>query len=326
MKNFNSKFKIVLFSFILLHFAFCLLPLNKVYAGDFALGVYPPIIQIQANAPSVITKEVTIVNASTNPQDITIQLRLFTQSQNDNGQVSYTPSANLPYPDSSLFQKVQLLDGSAPVGGITLAPRQKKTLTLRIALPAGEQPADYYFSVVFLTNNLLSEKTSGSQIHAGIAVNVLLSVGPKTPTTGYLNEFSVPWFVQTGPVPFTISINNTSDHFIAPTGQILIHNMFGQLIGKVDLLPVNILQHSSRYIPTKGQENTNHPIALWNEKVLFGLYKAQLNVSLSRQGPLFTRTVYFFAMPIAYLIGFFLAIALLVLIIARIRMRTRENA
>ncbi len=291
-------------------------------AVDFSLGVYPPIIQIQADAPSVITKDLTLVNASDSQMSVALQLRMFTQTTDNNGQVSY--STNQPYPDRALFQKVQLLDNGNPIGGITLAPKQKKTLTLRIALPQGEQPADYYFSLLFLSNAPVASTTNGSQINAGIAANVLLSIGPKGPTTGFLNEFSAPHLVQTGPIPFTVSVNNTSDHYITPTGQIIIHNMFGQLIGKVALLPVNILQHSSRYIPSKGEEHAAHPVVLWNEKVLFGLYQARLSIALSREGPLFTKTIYFFAMPISYLIGFIVTIFLVVIIILRVREKMHE--
>lgn len=292
-------------------------------ATDFSLGVYPPIMQIQADAPSVVTKDLTLVNASDSQLSVTLQLRMFAQTADNNGQVAYT--TNQPYPDKALFQKVQLLDNGNPIGGATLEPKQKKTLTLRIALPQGEQPADYYFSLLFVSNNPIATTTNGSQINAGIAANVLLSIGPKGATTGFLNEFSAPHIVQTGPIPFTVSVNNTSDHYITPTGQILIHNMFGQLIGKVELLPVNILQHSSRYIPSKGEENAAHPVALWNEKVLFGLYQAQLSIALSSQGPLFTKTVYFFAMPIPYLIGFILTLFIVGIIILRVREKMHEE-
>lgn len=294
--------KAVLFAICYLLFA-----LKSAHA-DFSLGIYPPIMQIQANAPTAIKKDITLVNASNNEQILSITFRLFTASPLNNGQVEYLPTSSLPEPDQNIFQKIQILDGDTPINTITIGPRQKKTLTLKIGIPQNETPADYYFSILFLSNNPNDLSKNGSTLTAGIASNVLLSIGPKDVTRGFLTEFSSPWFVQTGPVPFTVSISNTSKHYISPIGHILIRNMFGQLVGKVDLLPVNILGGTSRFIPT-----------LWNEKFLFGVYRANIVVSLATDGPIFTKTIYFFAMPIVYIVGFFIAIILVSIVIMRVK-------
>lgn len=316
MRKYRKLFLIILTAILL-----CLGEAKKANA-DFSLGVYPPILQIQADVPTAIKKEVTIVNASENPQDVSIVFKQFVQSPYNNGQISYPAQPETPRPDKDIFQKIQILDEDAPIDSVTLAPKQKKVLTLHIGLPKDEPPGDYYFSILFISHDRLTKTQNGSAINAGIATNVLLSIGPKDQTTGFLEEFSSPWFFQTGPIPFTVSVANTSRHFIAPTGQILIRNMFNQLIGKVDLLPVNILSQTSRFIPSKDgglPKSGTHPLAYWNEKVLFGPYRANIVISLSDQGPLFTRTIYFFVMPLQYIIGFFLTVTIVSVIIMRVR-------
>lgn len=293
---------------------------KQVFASDFALGVYPPILQVQATAPSIISKDITVVNASKDPENVSVVLKLFTASSSNNGQVLYLPSSTNASPDKDILKKVQILDGTTPINSLTLAPQQKKIVTIRIGLPKDEPGADYYFSVLFVGNNVVNTATNGSSITAGIAANVLLSIGPKDATHGILNDFSTPWFATSGPIPFSVSVSNTSRHFITPTGQILVRNMFGQLIGKIELAQVNILGNSTRFIPSR--ENTTvgkHPVALWNEKVLFGPYRANIVVSLSPEGPIFTRTIYFFVMPIEYIVGFFLGLAIVVIVVERVR-------
>lgn len=294
-------------------------------ASDFSVGIYPPILQIDANVPVAIRKDITVVNASEDSVTLDVVFKPFQQGPYQNGQVSYIPITSVR-PDKDIFQKIQLLDeNDNPVTSVTLGPKQKRSYTLHIGLPKDEPPGDYYFSVLFLSQDQVAS-ANGSAIHAGIGANVLLSVGPKDLTTGFLDEFSAPWFVQTGPVPFIVSITNTSRHFISPTGEIYIRNMFGQLVGKVDLLSVNILEQSSRFIPSKDSPaNAPRPLAIWPEKVLFGPYKANIVIALSDQGPIINKSIYFFAMPIQYIIGFFVVIIILSIIAARVKMRMRQN-
>lgn len=302
-----------------------LLPPQRAYAGDFSLGVYPPILQIQATTPAIISKDITVVNASKDEENVSIVLRPFEASGSNNGQVLYLPVGIKMSPDNDIFKKVQILDGDNPITQISLAPQAKKTLTLRIGLPKDEPGADYYFSILFISSDSIAQTTNGSHITAGIGANVLLSIAPKDATAGLLDDFSTPWFAQTGPIPFTVSITNLSRHFISPTGQILVRNMFGQLVGKVDLLSVNVLGNATRFIPSKENETiNNHPVALWNEKVLFGPYRANIVVSLSDEGPILTKTIYFFVMPWEYIIGFFFVLLVLAIVIERVTKRVRS--
>lgn len=294
--------------------------------ADFSLGIYPPIMQIQANAPTAIRKDITVVNASDTVQHVNIIFRLFTSSPTSIGQVQYLPDSQKPSPDPAIFQKIQLLDGDTPITGIDLAPKQKKTLTLHIGLEKGEPAGDYYFSILFISNTSQGSLQNGSTITPGIGANVLLSIGPQDKTIGFLEEFASPWFLETGPVPFTVLLSNLSRHYINPQGHIVISNMFGQLIGEVNLQSVNVLSQTSRFIPSSNGSDitlSDHPVALWNEKFLFGPYKATLTISLGADGPIFSKTIYFFAMPVVYIIGLFIAIILVSIVVVRVKKRAQ---
>ncbi len=313
-------------TFIFMLIAYCLLRTAPAKAETFSLGIYPPIMQIQTNAPTLITKDFTVVNANDNATNVSIALRLFTSSNTNNGAVQYLPASTKPSPDGNIFKRIQILDNGNPITSLSLAPKQKKDLTIRIALPKDEPGGDYYFSILFQSADDIIGGTNGTHITAGIASNVLLSIAPKDATSGFLDEFSAPVFATTGPIPFTVRVTNTSRHFVAPTGQILVRNMFGQLIGKVDLLSVNVLGNSTRFIPSKDNKEMNgHPIALWNEKVLFGAYRANIILSLSNDGPVFTRVIYFFVMPWQYMVGAFLLVVIVSVVIVRVRKQIKNS-
>lgn len=316
----HKKFKGIGYLILVLLALLVVFP-NKVDASDISLGIYPPIIQVDATPPTDIRHEVKIKNNSQTPIHLSITLRPFT-SKDDAGHVDFLTDNNLILRDKGIFQKIQILDGNNPVSDIDLGPEEDKTLTLKIGLPKDEPPADYYFSIVFLSKQTPGI-ANGPAIAGGIASNVLLSIGPKGPANGFIDKFAAPLYVTNGPIPFSVTVHNVSPYYISPQGQILITNMYGQLVGNVPLLQENILSNSSRTLSDINQLQPGK--AIWNEKFLFGPYKATLTVSISPQGPLYHRTIYFFALPLQYLIGIAIMLAIGIFLFSRVRKRLRQT-
>jgi len=99
--------------------------------------------------------------------------------------------------------------------------------------------------------------------------------------------------------------------------------MFGMTIGRVDLLPVNILSNTVRFIPGDYSKTKNWKLeignwkmenALWPESFLLGPYTANLTISLSEQGPILKKTVSFIGFPIATILGLIIITILFLLI------------
>lgn len=333
-----SRIKKVIFLVILTTY-YLLLTTAPTSAAGLSLGVSPPILQIETQVPATIQTPITVENSSDEALELQILFKPF-KAELENGEVSYLSPDESPGPDPLIFQKMQIFDNNQNIQSLTLAPGGQKTLTLQISLPKDEPGGDYYFSVVFLQNpqaaeGISEEKSSQSQIKGGIAATVLLSIGPKGKTTGVLEEFSVPFFLEKGPVAFTVRVKNTSRHFITPKGAILVKNMFGQTVGKVELLPVNILANTVRAIPDSLQSPEATPVAelnarrytldapkaLWNESFLLGPYTAALTLALSDQGPLFTKTIHFVGFPIQGIIGLLVALFLVILVRNRLKKR-----
>jgi hypothetical protein len=330
LKISNFKFQIGIGLFVYSLIGLLVVFPKQVYASDVALGIYPPIIQIDAKSPVDIQSPMTLSNESDIPLDIQVVVRPFNAAASDDGDVAYFGKGAKIAPDPQIFQKMSLFDGTKNTDQITLAPNQAKNLELRIHLPVDEPPGDYYFSITFLSKPIATDHVTGSQIAGGVSTNVLLSIGPKDKTTGFVKDFSSPLFVESGPVPFTVRVANTSKHFTAPQGTILVKNMFGQTIGKVNLQQDNVLSNSSRYMTdddiNRERSINEHPTVLWPEKFLLGPYSATLTVALSGEGPLYRRTIYFFALPLQVLVGIVLGIILVTIVVIRVRKRLRHNS
>lgn len=326
--------------FLILIVLICILffPLQKLNAQGVDLGIYPPVFQIETLPPSKVNSPFFIQNFTDQSVELQLILKPFTVTENENGEVLLTEDTT-KYPDPFFFKRVRVLDKGNPITSITLSPQQKRDLTLEIDIPNNQEKGEYYFSLVFTSNTQNPNNSSLSVASAGIASNVILSVGPLGKTQGIIEEFSSSLFVTKGPLPFTVRVRNTSGHYITPKGDITIKNMFGQTVGKINLLPVNILSNTIRRIPDSLQsvdvkeaeyekiksvvEKNKFPVSVWPEKFLLGRYTATLTLALSEQGPLFRRQIVFYALPTEYILGILTIIGVVIFIVARVKKKIR---
>lgn len=348
MKTKNCKLKTIFLALL----ATCyLLPATQVGAASFDLSVSPPIFQIELTPPAAVRaqKTLTLENTGDDPLSLHLVYKAF-KPLGDNGELEYLKEGESVGNDPYIIDKVSILADDQAVSTINLPPKTKRDYDLSVAIPKDEPPGDYYFSLLFVSEASGElPQSSVSQAAGAVAVNVLLSIGPKTRTTGTIEEFSTDFFQNEGPVPFTVKIKNTSNHFIYPQGQIVITNMFGQNIGKIELLPVNILSNSTRSLPSKEQfvalqqlqdaktgktkedvktlqtlktlGTFNSSVALWPEKFLLGPYTATMTIALSQEGPVYVRSINFIGVPVSILGGFVVATLLILAIGRRLRHR-----
>lgn len=318
--------KIFLVALITIYYLLFTIIAPSAHAQGISLGIYPPIFQINATPPAQVQSPLSIENRGDDPINLKIELRPFVASDQEDGLIKYVTQDEANFADPLLFQRVRVFDGLTPVDSISLSPKQQKNLTLAIDIPKDSPTSDYYFSVIFVTAPSDSSQVNSSQSLSGIATNVLLSVGATSQSTGLVQEFSSPLFLDKGPVPFTVRVKNTSNHFITPHGDILVKNIFGQTVGKANLVETNILAGTVRNVPSKDflDENQNLPsevAAYWPEKFLLGPYKASLTLAISDQGPIFSRDVYFFALPFKAIVGIIVILLISAYVFIRVKKR-----
>lgn len=317
-------------------------------AADFSVGINPPIMRFTATPPATINEPFTVSNATDSPVTLSIVGKAFT-SVTEDGNIQYVN--DIAGANPAFMEHVWVKDGTEIVQIVTLPAKGEKKLFLNIDIPANEPASDYYFSIIFISKNVGSQQedfTGSTTIIGGVAMNILMTVSgdslgnkePELKPEGIVQEFSSPTFAQKGPIPFTVRVKNIGNTLLTPTGSIKITNMFGQFIGKVDLLPTNILAGTTRAIPDSFQSqeatapatpaSSNQRLAsssiksYWYETVLLGPYQAQLTLSLSENGPTYTRTIRFFAFPAEASVGLLLGILAIGIVVTRVRKRIQD--
>ncbi|MEK7572081.1 MAG: hypothetical protein AAB553_07455 [Patescibacteria group bacterium] len=303
-----------------------------------ALVLSPSVIEINSQSPSEIYTPFSLENKSSSPIELTISYRPFKAADSEDGKVSLLDE---PYNDSFIYLKKHfdvLNEEKTPVTSLRIGPQQKETFQLRMRIPEGIDAQDSYFSLIFLPKQAeISEeaqvdKLTYSQIKAGIVMNVLLSITDDTKKPqATLQQFSTPFYQEKAPVPFTVRIHNSGIHRITPKGVILIKNMFGQTVGRINLDQANILSNSTRAITNtqvakeaSSAAGLHVPTALWEENLLLGWYTASLSLAMSEDGPIINREIYFFAFPITWIIGLIVVLIAVSIIIIRVRKRLRQ--
>lgn len=298
------------FFLILSTIYYLLFTVSNLHAADFSLSISPPLTQITAHPPANIKTPITIQNQSDETIELDILFKPFGASENKDEE------------DSSILDKIQITNEGNFIQSLALSPKQEKKLFLRIDIPENEKEKDYYFSIQFISKpSAIKDDSNYSQILAGIATNVLVSIRSENAKAASdraktaIEEFFAPLFLEKGPVPFTVKIKNAGSHFITTQGIVTIRNVFGQLVGKVDLVPMNILRDSSR--STK---------VFWHESFMLGFYTATLNVAVSDQYPALTRSIHLFAIPTQGIIIAVVTIFIVFLIYNSVKKRLSQNS
>src|SRR3989344_870749 len=259
-------------------------------ASGYSLSIYPTIIKIKANPPALVKTGVRIKNLSENPVELGYVLKPFVADDNNSGQVKYLLYSDYTSKNFNFVKRVKIMEDNQAISKIILSPKQEKNLTLLIDIPKEGESIDYYFSLVFLTQNQDKPDSSYSRIVQGIGTNVLVSINPQ----GYkakIKDFSTSPFVSAGPIKFNVKVENMERNFINTTGYIIINNIFGQTVGKVDLAERNILAKSTARMSSKEKDDI-----IWPEMFLLGSYRAKLYVNYETY-PTLSKEIRFIAMP-----------------------------
>lgn len=317
---------------------------QSAYADGTNLTISPSIIRLQAQPPADIHAPFTIENKSDDAISFKIGYKLLDPQNSQNGIVTFLKDGqSVPGQDPHFFDKVQVIDNdNFSHDIIELGPKQKKHLILRITLPPGERTADYYFSLIFLqsvseidqiqTNQDIKDQPSAITLQSGIGNNIFLAVGPKQAPQAKIDTFTTPQFKVSGPVPFLLRVSDQGSHYLNPHGTITIKNLFGKTVGKISLPNSVILAGTSKtYSSTPNQTTASNNQLLagstivWPEKLLLGMYTANLELSLSDQGPVVARTARFMVLPISFLLSLSIVMLGIIVIVWRIRLKLRER-
>lgn len=274
-------------------------------AGLF--GVY------RAQAGTGLTIQPIKISQTLKAGDATSGTILLSNASPEDVAVDITIQDFIPLAGADSFQFVSRAPGVTTVRDwITIKspthfvfkPNETKQIPYSIVAPKDAEPGSH-FGVIFFKATRVADLDAQIKVGTQVGVLTFVTVPGKFEQKGNITDLTAPSFVQTGPVEFDLTFENTGTVHFEPKGSIDITNMFGSKIASVPIEGYAVL-------PT-GVKKMNFA---WRVSgLLLGKYNAVASVYDLDGNLLSTKSVSFFALPIWYAVGFIVVILIIFLVI-----------
>lgn len=271
-----------------------------------ALEIGPPVLNLTANPGETIKATISLRDISSGSLLVKGTLNDFVAGGEDG-----TPKILLGADETSPYSFKEWV---SPLPNLTLKPKEIKNLTLTINVPKDASPGGYY-GVVRFTGTPPELEGTGVSLAASLGSLILLRINGEAKEGLAIEEFTASHDGKTGtlfefaPIVFTERIKNTGNVHEEPAGVVTVKDMFGNVVATlgVNQPPRDVLPQSIRKFESS-LDSTNI-----GDKVLFGLYTAELSVNYGPDTPAVTSTISFWVIPytligigiVALVAGFF---------------------
>ncbi|MEK7641700.1 MAG: hypothetical protein AAB365_01775 [Patescibacteria group bacterium] len=189
---------------------------------------------------------------------------------------------------------------------------EAREIPYTIQAPASAEPGSH-FGVLFFKATRVQDAEAQIKVGTQVGVLVFVTVPGKFEQKGTITKFGVPSFVQSGPVPFTMTFENQGTVHFEPKGTIEITNTFGTKVGSVPIEGYAVL-------PT-GIKAMNFG---WHVNgLLLGRYNATASVYDVDGNLLSTASANFYAVPIWYMVGFIVTLLVIFFLIRFVKTRLK---
>lgn len=294
-------------------FAYILSP-KVAFAQAFSLSVSPPLTQILIKPGTKVTQTYQFAN---NGEGGLYSIHLFPFSPGGiNGEIDLDENA----PNSDWFSLLapQIAFGTK----FNASPGSNTTVVLQISVPPGAVQKDYYFSLVFQSENEKGLAQSASQSSGRIGSNLLISVaGDENPfKIAEIQEFSAPLIIDSlGKINYSFILKNVGRTLFKPIGRVTVDNFLSRKKTNLEIAPQNVLAYSERKISCLKEESLTD--CNLDSPVLFGLYRAKLDFTLDGQSKIYQAEVVTIALPFSLMAVLIVIYLILTTILNKIRVK-----
>jgi len=263
-----------------------------------ALEIGPPVINLSADPGSTVTAQISLRDVSASSLVITAQINDFIAGGEDG-----TPKIILDDTVSAYSFKSWV----SPLSTVTLKPKELKTFTITIKVPKDASPGGYY-GVVRFTGTPPDLDGAGVSLAASLGSLILLKVNGDAKEELGIEEFYVSnnstrgTLFESAPIIFTERLKNTGNIQQQPSGLVTVKDMFGTVVATLPINqpPRDVLPDSIR----KFEQPLDETVI--GNKILFGLYTAELSVTYGTDKQTITSNISFWVIPYT-LIGIIIA-------------------
>ncbi len=249
--------------------------------------VEPGKVEVFANPGDTVTKYVSVTSRIAKNTKFSVASEDFVGSRSAADPVTLLGDAKSPY---SL--KGWLTPGA---DDFALDFGDRVTLPVTIAVPKNAAPGGYYAAVIISNAPQVEEMTAAqagtAKVISRIGVLFFVRVNGDVNPDGHLEDFKVNpsgTFYGATPTDFQVLFNNTGSIYLAPYGDLSVHNFLGAQVADIPVDAYFAMPDSLRYRDV-----------FWNDSgaFRFGRYTATLSLNRNYDGIVDTRTIAFWVLP-----------------------------
>jgi hypothetical protein len=255
-----------------------------------ALEIGPPVLNLTGDPGQTINATISLRDISSTSLIVKGQFNDFIANGEDG-----TPKILIEEGEISPYSFKSWV---APLPALVLKSKEVKNLPITIYVPDDAAPGGYYGIVRFTATPPELEGT-GVSLSASLGALILLRINGEAQELLSVEEFSASHDGKTGslfefaPILFTERIKNEGNVHERPAGIVTVKDMFGKVVATlgVNQPPKDILPGSIRKFESS-LDSTNI-----GDKVLFGLYTAELSLTYGADKQTITDKLSFWVIP-----------------------------
>lgn len=296
---------LVLFTALLLSMTSPALMRAQENSNAISLSVSPQLLELTANPGERITNTFRLTNGSSENLSIKTTPKNFTPL-GEEGAVDLTEDRT----NFSLAEWVAVEPQT-----VTLPSNKTQDFVVTIDVPENVEPGSHFGSVVFQTIPP-EDDDAVALVSQEIAPVILVKVAGDIKETAEIVEFKSgnTFYSNESSVELISRITNTGTAHFKPTGQIVIKNMFGSEVAKLELDKRNVLPESIRQFTNEWQ--------LDGFKV--GRFTAELTLVTGEDDNIQTATTSFTIFPYQTIFPIILGLGVVGFILYKGRIRIRK--
>lgn len=193
----------------------------------------------------------------------------------------------------------------------TLAPSEVGVVNVLIEVPADALPGGRYAMIYHRPlNQAESTDGSGSGISQRVGTLLYVLVEGDVKEEAYISRFSWPSFMENGPVPFSLHLDNQSDIHVSTQPVVRIYNLFNQEVARIDTELKNVFPQTEREFQGEWQR-------VWG----FGPYRAVVEAVYGTQGQVARAEAVLWMIPVKLILLALILLLVLTIVVLAIKKR-----
>jgi hypothetical protein len=191
------------------------------------LSLSPFIFEDSVQKGQTLVHQIQLLNNSAETLYISHEIADF-KAGNDTGQPLFLGPGEAANPNYSLSSWVEVKNVPAK-----LLPEQKQVVTAKISVPLKAEDGTHYGAILFSYNSAANNGAVGTDIIKKAGTLFFLKIGTANEQGNIINFSSSRHFFTGAAATFSTIFQNTGNVHLKPKGQVLIKNIFGQLVASI---------------------------------------------------------------------------------------------